>query len=207
MATPRERRQAKTRQAILDAARRILAEKGVDGLSMRALARRIDYSAAGLYEYFGSKEEIIEAVCWQGHERLQQAMARVDDALPDEEYLTELGRAYIDFAAGNPDFFLLMFTSLTPGFAPSSADPQMMLDEMMSGGSSFPILYRGIERGVANGSFILQADQNVMDLALNAWIFVHGVAMLWLTQLQYLEIPLDWVRQQAQATFLRGIRA
>ena len=50
---------ARTQQAILDAARAIIHEQGPDKLSMRAIADRIDYSPAGLYEYYGSKEEII----------------------------------------------------------------------------------------------------------------------------------------------------
>ena len=62
MTAPRTKRHLRTKQAILDAARQIIAEEGPAALSMRALADRIDYSAAGLYEYFGSKEEIIAAV-------------------------------------------------------------------------------------------------------------------------------------------------
>jgi AcrR family transcriptional regulator len=51
--TPRQRRHLRTKDAILDAARQIIAEEGADNLSMRGIAERIDYSAAGLYEYFG----------------------------------------------------------------------------------------------------------------------------------------------------------
>ncbi|NJN55580.1 MAG: helix-turn-helix transcriptional regulator, partial [Anaerolineae bacterium] len=55
--TPRERRHLRTKDAILDAARLIIKEQGADALSIRAIAEQIDYSPAGLYEYFGSKEE------------------------------------------------------------------------------------------------------------------------------------------------------
>jgi AcrR family transcriptional regulator len=44
----------------------IIREEGPDALSMRNLAERIDYSAAGIYEYFSSKEEIIAAACELG---------------------------------------------------------------------------------------------------------------------------------------------
>ena len=59
--TPRERRYARTRQEILDAAMELVQEKGPDKLSMRELARRVDYSPAGLYEYYENKDEIIVA--------------------------------------------------------------------------------------------------------------------------------------------------
>ncbi|MCB0105373.1 MAG: TetR family transcriptional regulator, partial [Caldilineaceae bacterium] len=45
--TPRERRALRTREAILDAARKIISKDGVDGLSMRNIADAIDYSPAG----------------------------------------------------------------------------------------------------------------------------------------------------------------
>ena len=109
--TPRQRRHLRTKDAILDAARQIISEDGIASLSMRGLADRIDYSAAGLYEYFGSKDEIITAVCLQGDKRLRQNMGRVDKALPPMNYLIEIGLAYIDFAVTNPDHFMLMFAS------------------------------------------------------------------------------------------------
>lgn len=52
--TPRERRAQRTRDAILEAARGIISKKGVEALSIRSIADAIDYSPAGLYEYFGS---------------------------------------------------------------------------------------------------------------------------------------------------------
>ena len=68
--SPRAKRHQRTRDAILEAARHIVHEDGIGGLSMREIARRIEYSPAGLYEYFGSKEEIIDAICEEGFRRL-----------------------------------------------------------------------------------------------------------------------------------------
>ena len=143
--TTRERRHQRTQQAILDAALEIIHEKGVEALSMRAIADKIDYSAAGLYEYYGSKEEIIAALCIQGFQRFSSYLGSVDKSLPAEEYMSELGLAYIDFALQNSDFFLLMFTTapmLLPNFANSPVpDPLEHLKE----DDAFTILVRGIE--------------------------------------------------------------
>ena len=57
------------------------ASEGPGALNMRALAERSDYSAAGLYEYFGGKDEIIAEVCQQGHERLASHMRLADPKL------------------------------------------------------------------------------------------------------------------------------
>ena len=114
MTAPRTKRHLRTKQAILDAARQIIAEEGPAALSMRALPDRIDYSAAGLYEYFGSKEEIIAAVSDEGHRFLFEAMSQADAALPPVDYLYEIGQAYIRFALEHPDYFLMMFTVASP---------------------------------------------------------------------------------------------
>ncbi len=175
--SPRERRHEKTRQAILDAARKIIATEGTEALSMRAIAQRIDYSPAGLYEYFDSKEEIIGAVCEQGHRRLTEYMQRADPDLPPDELLLQLGLAYVDFAVRNPDFFLLMFTNPDTGVVTGSTPGQAVAD-MQQEGSSFPLLLRAIQRGVEEGVFKARPGYGVFEMAFTSWAMVHGVAML-----------------------------
>ena len=110
--TPRERRHQKTKQAILQAAQDIIAEKGADGLSLREIAQRIDYSPAGLYEYFNSKDEIIAAVCVEELEQFSTYLNRVPTGLPPAERIIQLGQAYLDFARNYPEQFVFIFTML-----------------------------------------------------------------------------------------------
>jgi len=84
----RQRRHEKTRRAILDAAGRIVARKGIQDLSMREIARQIDYSPAGLYEYFEGKEEIVQALCAEGHQQLSAYIRQVNEDLSPADYLT-----------------------------------------------------------------------------------------------------------------------
>jgi AcrR family transcriptional regulator len=52
-----------TREAILTAARELFAEKGYDGASIRAIARRADVNPALVHHFFGTKESVfIEAM-------------------------------------------------------------------------------------------------------------------------------------------------
>lgn len=182
--TPRQRRHLRTKDAILDAARQIIANEGSDNLSMRAIAKRIDYSPAGLYEYFGSKDEIISAVCMQGEERLYQRMAIVDDTLPPMEYLIEIGLAYIDFALNNADHFKLMFAS--------GIQPPEELESDFNEKSSFFVLVKAIQRGIDTGVFMTRDGFELMDMAYLAWSIVHGISALRITQLSL--IPYDFGR-------------
>jgi AcrR family transcriptional regulator len=58
----REREIAHVRLEILDAAMRALARSGLHGTTMQDIAREAGYTAASLYTYFKSKQEIVDAM-------------------------------------------------------------------------------------------------------------------------------------------------
>jgi AcrR family transcriptional regulator len=180
----RERRHQRTRDAILTTARRIVHEKGPDGLSMREIARRIDYSPAGLYEYFGSKEEIIGELCAEGFRRLTAHLLLPDPALPSLEYLLQQGLNYVAFARANADFFLLMFTT-APLFAPQGfvlGDAEVdSLEAVLLQSPAFLALFDGVVRAVREGALRDQPERPPFALAMTLWHAVHGAAMLEIT--------------------------
>lgn len=195
--TPRERRHQRTQHAIIEAARHIIRETGVDSLSIRAIAERIDYSPAGLYEYFGSKEEIVAAVCTQNFERFAKRLAQVDQRLAPTAYMLELGLAYIDFAVHNPDSFLLMFTTfpLLQGERRHAFHPDEQ--EATEGSDAFAILVQGVQRCVDAGIYHTTPDFGVIEMAYASWTQVHGMAMLRITNGGML--PLDYTVVEREA--------
>ncbi len=136
---------------------------------MRTLAERIDYSPSGLYEYFDSKEQLIQAVCATGHLRLTQTMRQVDQRLEVQDYLVHIGAVYVDFAIANPQLFQLMFSSL-----PATPPDETMLRET----SSYPILLGAIQRVIDEGTFKPREGFGLQEMAFSAWAMVHGIAML-----------------------------
>lgn len=203
---PRTRRHLRTKQAILDAAREIVAAEGQAALSMRALADRIDYSPAGLYEYFGSKEEIIAAVCDQGQQVLFDTMNRVDPSLAAEEYLYEIGQAYIRFAIEHPDYFLLMFTEVPPPYMPG-VSVETVRETMEREGSAYGLLMRAIQRGIDAAVFKVRPGFDRDEMAYAAWAVVHGAAMLRTTALRSFPADLDTADRQVLRNFMRGLQA
>jgi AcrR family transcriptional regulator len=195
--TPRQRRHLRTKDAILDAARRIISEEGVDKLSMRGIADRIDYSAAGLYEYFGGKDEIITAVCLQGDERLRQSMGNVDTSLPPMAYLIEIGLAYIDFAVTHPDHFMLMFSS--------GLEPPAERQDTETVETSFDVLVDAIARGIEAGDFISREGFGLMEMAFMAWSIVHGIAVLRVTQFALLPYDFSDADREVLRTAVYGL--
>jgi AcrR family transcriptional regulator len=108
----REREREQLTTMILEAARDILSEQGLDALSMRAIAERIEYSPATIYLYFKDKEDLIHRVIHHGFDRLtlymREELSRLEGATAVEEFAA-LGRAYALFALDNTAYFRVMF--------------------------------------------------------------------------------------------------
>lgn len=197
MLSPREKRQARTRQEILDAALALISEKGADKFSLRALARRVEYSPAGLYEYFDSKDAIIDAVCEEGDRRLMRCLLRVPLDLAPDQYLVELGTAYVHFALRNEEHFMLMFSQVPDG-------PTVSYEDVNEDGA-YGVLLRGVQRGIDNGVIQASPDFGRNDIALAVWSLVHGSAVMQLTNLHNLQYDFDTAVRLSLGTFLRGL--
>ncbi len=197
MLSPREKRQARTRQEILDAALAIIGENGADKLSLRALARRVEYSPAGLYEYFDSKDDIIDAVCEEGDRRLMHYLLQVPQELAPDQYLVELGITYVCFALRNEEHFMLMFAQIPDG-------PPVSYEDVNEEGA-YGVLLKGVQRAIDSGVIQASPDFGRNDIALAVWSLVHGSAVMQLTNLHNLQYDFDTAVRLSMATFLRGL--
>ena len=200
--TPRERRSERSRQTILQAALELVIEKGLSKLSLREIARRADYSPAGLYEYFGSKDEIIEALVRDAGQRFFAHLSRVSRALPVQAYLVELGMAYIEFAHLNPDHFMLMFTHY-------HAMPVVKLEDFAPSGDTdaYGLLVEGVQRAIDEGVFRPHADYGKVGMTYSLWSLVHGLATLQATHLRHFRWDFSTADRHAIETFVRGLAA
>ena len=198
-ASPQKRRQARTREAILDAARELIAERGADNVSLRAIARHVEYSPAGLYEYFDGKDAIIDALCVRGNNQLVRYLKAVDTDLPLQEYFVQLLRRYVDFARENPEFYALMFTQ-----SPSTME---QLPEDPHPDDAFTILLSGVQRGIDEGMFHTRDDYGAFGIAYNFWAMAHGTAMLQTRYLTALDFDFAAADAIAVEAFLEGLRS
>lgn len=83
---------ARRLRTLLDAARALVAEEGIEALSLAALARRVGLSRPGLYEYFRSKDDLVAAIV---EEELPRWASAVDAALAGAAGLDGKVEAYI----------------------------------------------------------------------------------------------------------------
>jgi AcrR family transcriptional regulator len=199
MVTPREKRQAKTRQEILDAAVALIGEKGPENFSLRALARRVDYSPAGLYEYFDGKDDIVDSVCAEGDARLRTYLQRVPTDLRADEYIVELGVAYIDFALNNVEHFMLMFARVPDGPPVTYAD--------VAADKTYRIVLDAVQAAIDEGFIVVQPNLDRDDIAYGLWSLAHGLSVMQLTNLSNFDYDFEAADRGALKTFVRGLAA
>ena len=118
----REQRQqalAEARRAlVLDAARAVFLEQGLEGASIREIARRAGYTAGAIYSYFDSKEAIYGALLAESLERLNAAVAASEADRSDAATLLRAkALGWFRFYAANPRELDLGFY-LVHGMAP-----------------------------------------------------------------------------------------
>lgn len=98
------------RETLCACATRLFAEHGYEGVTMRALARRLGCSPMTPYRYFENKQEIFEAVRSAAAQRFGEAIERAVAAHPDHvSRLRAMCHAYVDFAIAEPHAYRIMF--------------------------------------------------------------------------------------------------
>jgi len=167
-----QRRQALTdarRALVLDAARAVFLEAGIEGASIREIARRAGYTPGAIYSYFDSKEAIYGALLDESIQRLQTAVADAPESegRPDQT-LAAKAQAWFDFYAANPRELDLGFY-LVQGMRPRGLTSE--LDHELND---------HLHQALRPCEDALQAMGLDADGALreNTSLFAHGVGLL-----------------------------
>jgi AcrR family transcriptional regulator len=95
-------------EALLEATLACVTQKGVQGLSLRAIAQAVGVSPAAPYRHFADKQEMIAAVAARGFEKMSLRLAALPESKPLEK-LRAQARVYCQFGLEFPDYFALMF--------------------------------------------------------------------------------------------------
>ncbi len=103
----REREIEEMKERILLAASDIVALEGVEKLSIRKIAKKIEYSPSIIYHYFKDKEEILNNVMQRGYKKIVSAVSSVKiESNSPEERLIQMTKNYIKAALNMPDEFI-----------------------------------------------------------------------------------------------------
>jgi len=122
-----------TRETLLEAALRLLEERGPGALRVRDLSDAVGKSTMGVYTHFGSKQGLLEQLYLHGFSRLEDRLKNVPSGGDGRQELLAFALAYRKFALDNEALYGLMFERATPDFVPSD-------DSRMAGLTTFELL-------------------------------------------------------------------
>jgi AcrR family transcriptional regulator len=167
-----------TRDRLLQAARDVLADHGLEGLTLRAIARQAGVSHGAPLRHFPTLAALLSAVAAEGFARLQATVtagieaaereaAAAGDDLGPRRRLAAAGRAYVRFALDDPGVF-----SVT--FRPERVD----LTNPAYQAEGYQAFHQLVGLVVAAQADGWHPDERADELAAVAWAAVHGIATL-----------------------------
>ena len=150
----------------------LLREEGLEGLTLRRLARCAGVSHGAPLRHFRSLADLLSEVAAVGFRLLAEGVEKSGAALPPDAEprarLRAAGRAYVEIAVANPGLFALMFR-------PEDLDVENeRFVEAAYGSFEQIVAYVGAAQAAG-----WQPDRDTRVLAASVWASIHGLATLW----------------------------
>ncbi len=158
------------REALIQAALKLISEKGPAGFTFAEAARAAGVSPAAPYRHFRDRDALIADVARRGFDQFADRLEAAwggGEPTPAAAF-DRLGRAYLSFAREEPAYFSAMFES--------GLDLAAHPDVRRAGDRAFEALRAAAEGVVAT----LPAGRRppALMLALHMWSLAHGIAAL-----------------------------
>jgi len=188
------------REALIQAARQLMAEHGPEGVTLSEAARMAGVSAAAPYRHFKDRNNLMAALAVEGFTAFADTLEKAwnNGAGGPLTSLSRVGAAYIDFARRQPAFYTAMFES---GIDHGS-DPDLSRES----NRAFGVL----RDAAAAMHATLPEDRRAPPLmiALHVWTMAHGIASLFLrgdTARRNLPVPPEDLLESGIIIYLNGL--
>jgi AcrR family transcriptional regulator len=179
-------RRAKQREALIEAAERMIKARGLAGLKTRDLAEEIGVANGAVYNLVADVDELILMVGSRTLARLDAELSAAESAGPPgpEAALVRIAIAYCDFAAHHLELWRALFEHR---MAPDKPLPDWAVADQMH-------LFRHIHQPLA-ALFPQQSFDDISVTARTLFSAVHGMVALGLEQ-KLVAVPLAVLRKQ-----------
>lgn len=159
------------KEALIEAALDLIAQKGPAGFTFAEAARSAGVSPAAPYRHFRDRDELLAGIAQRGFEQFEARLnAAWDDGRPDTLTAFErMGRAYLEFARDDPASYAAMFESGLP----TERHPALAV----AGERAFAVIRAAAER-LAALTPPSSPRPPAMMMALHIWSLSHGIASL-----------------------------
>ena len=156
------------RLRLLDQAGQLVSARGIDALSVRAVAAASGTTTAAVYALFGGMPGLLSALYAEAIRRFAAHQSLVPTSDDPVEDINALGRAYRASALADPDYYQVMFGG--------RLDTAVMSAELgQAATSTFMPLLDAVTRAIRSGAF---APVDPSTAATILWANVHGLVSL-----------------------------
>ncbi len=182
-------------QALVDAAERVLVRDGPDAVTVRAVAQEAGVAPMGVYNRFGGKDGLVDALLIRGFDALRDAIAPHGESDPADRLINS-GLRYRQFALGNSAHYLAMFDD---AIHQENQSPDVIPHAM----ATFEELVGHVRYGMVGG-VLMQGDPH--EIAQQIWSTVHGAVQLEIKGM--LKVPdADRTYRNLLGTLFRGLQS
>ena len=188
------------REALIAAALELIGEKGPAGFTFAEAARAAGVSPAAPYRHFRDRDALMADVAARGFERFAEALEKAWDQGKPHPYraLENLGRAYLNFARGEPAYYAAMFEAQVP----PDASPELA----KASERAFGVLRQACEALCA----LMPADKRppALMMSLHIWAMAHGMASLFArgdAARRKIPMPPEDLLEASVMLYLRGL--
>jgi AcrR family transcriptional regulator len=156
------------KDALVEAARRIISERGSAAFTLAEAAKLAGVTAAAPYRHFSDRQALMSELARRGFEMFDKRLSAAWDAgRPDpQRALLRMGTAYLAFARDEPGLYGAMFGNVGALAAPASGAAATKALEGLRQATSAVLRMSGGSEAAAR------------KLAFEIWSLSHGIAML-----------------------------
>jgi len=200
----RAREKSETRDKILDAARELFLSEGYEGVTMRKVAEKIEYSPTAIYVYFADKEDLFRELCHEDFGRLAELFQSPNLPLSPVDRLKCIGRSYVQFGVEFPNHYKMMFMTPHPVEGLTEEDQEIKGNPEMD---AYAFLKMTVQQAI-DGRYFREEFRDAELISQTLWASVHGVISLQIAKCN--DAWVDWrpIEQRAELMLditLRGL--
>ncbi|WP_375748167.1 TetR/AcrR family transcriptional regulator [Vibrio sp. HN007] len=157
------------REAVLEAAHKLLELEGINSITFRRIAREVGVSQNAPYSHFKDKTALLEALAADGFHGLLNSMRKSSASYSTpSDHLQAIGKGYVTYALSNPALFKLMFD-----MQQSATSESIALQTVSS--QSFQVLRDAVANVQASKN---QEGADGLIASISAWALVQGLSVL-----------------------------
>lgn len=170
----KEREKKRRRNAIVDAAEKVIFSKGLEQATMEEIAEEAELSKGTLYLYFKNKNELYMAIVERGSDMLNSKFSKIfAEDRTGLELIRMMGKTYLDFVREHPNYFnaFMYYESHQDVEELKESEMAQTCEDNVSEAMTFMV--RALQIGMQDGT--IDPSYDPKELAIMIWASTRGI--------------------------------